>query len=63
MLVLSRKEGERIRINHTLELTVLETRGGQVKLGFVGPHDVPIHREEIYHRIVAESGEGVTTSW
>jgi len=51
MLVLSRKYGERIRISDTVTLTVLEVRGGTVRLGFEAPADVPIHREEVYLRI------------
>ena len=51
MLVLSRKNGERVRIGHSVEVTVLEVRGDRVKLGFSGPAEVPIHREEVYQRI------------
>jgi carbon storage regulator len=51
MLVLSRKINETIRIGRTIEVKVLETRGDTVKLGFVAPREVPIHREEVYRRI------------
>ena len=51
MLVLSRKQGERVLIGHEIELTVLEIRGSRVKLGFRGPAEVPIHREEVYEQI------------
>jgi carbon storage regulator len=51
MLVLSRKRGEAIRIAATVEVTVLEIRRGQVKLGVSGPREIPIHREEVYRRI------------
>jgi carbon storage regulator len=51
MLVLSRKVNERICIGGTVEVTVLETHGGRVKLGFIGPPEVAIHREEVYRRI------------
>ena len=63
MLVLSRKKGERIRINHEIEVTVVELRNGQVKLGFVGPADIPIHREEVFQRIVSETAPAATSSW
>jgi carbon storage regulator len=53
MLVLSRKRGEGIVIGNGVTLSVLEVRGDRVKLGFTGPADVPIHREEIYRRIRA----------
>jgi carbon storage regulator len=51
MLVLTRKPGERVRIGHEIELTVLEVRGARVKLGFRGPAEVPIHREELYEKV------------
>ena len=55
MLVLSRKKGERIRIGDAIHLTVLEVRGGTVRLGIDGPASVPIHRAEVYRRIQAEA--------
>lgn len=51
MLVLSRKNGEAIRIAASVEVRVLEIRGGQVKLGISGPRGIPIHREEVHRRI------------
>ncbi len=47
MLVLSRKRGERIRIGDSVEVTVLAISGSRVKLGFSGPPDVWIHRDEV----------------
>jgi carbon storage regulator len=55
MLVLSRREGERICIGDDVCLTVLEVRGKTVRLGFSGRPTVPIHREEVYKRIERES--------
>jgi len=51
MLVLSRKKNERIMIGNDIEVTIVEIRGDRVKLGFIGPNEVPIHREEVYRRI------------
>ena len=51
MLVLTRKVNEAICIGRTIEVRVLETDGDRVKLGFIGPPDVAIHREEVYRRI------------
>lgn len=53
MLVLSRKKDQRIMIADNIEVTVIEIRGDRVKLGFVGPSEVPIHREEVYRRMKA----------
>jgi carbon storage regulator len=53
MLVLSRKQNERIIIGDNIEVTVIEIRGDRVKLGFIGPSEVPIHREEVFRRLAA----------
>ena len=47
MLVLSRKAGEDVVIGDNIRLTVLAIRGGQVRLGFTAPPDVPIWRDEL----------------
>ena len=46
MLVLTRKEGESIVIGDNIVVTVVEIRGGKVRLGIVAPQDVPAHRRE-----------------
>jgi carbon storage regulator len=51
MLVLSRKLNESIKIGQEIEIVVLEVRGDRVKLGFVAPAEVPIHRGEIHDQI------------
>ena len=51
MLVLSRRVNERICIGQTIEVQVLESHNGRVKLGFIAPPEVAIHREEIYRQI------------
>jgi carbon storage regulator len=55
MLVLSRKKGQRILIGPNIYVKVIEIRGNRVKLGFEGPDDVPIHREEVAVQMAAES--------
>lgn len=54
MLVLSRSKGEQIVIGGSITLTVLEVRGDKVKLGFAGPAEVPIHRQEVFERLQQE---------
>lgn len=51
MLVLSRRKGERIVVGDLVTVSVLDIRGGRVRLGFSGPAEVPIHREEVFVRI------------
>jgi carbon storage regulator len=48
MLILSRRVGERITIGDDVVVTVLATRGNQVRLGIAAPDAVSVHREEIY---------------
>ena len=56
MLVLSRKEGERVIIGRDIVITVLKTSSGHVKLGFNCPVEIPIHREEVWQRMAGEFG-------
>lgn len=51
MLILTRKSGETIMINDSIRVTVLQVRGGQVKIGVEAPANVAVHRSEIYERI------------
>ena len=55
MLVLTRKLGENIRIGENVKITVLELKGGQVKLGIEAPPEIAVHREEIFERIQEEN--------
>jgi carbon storage regulator len=54
MLVVTRKTGQRAIIAGNIRVVVLGVHGDRVKLGFEGPAGVPIHREEVYQRIVRE---------
>ena len=51
MLVLSRRSHESIRIGDTIVVTVLEVRGDHVRIGIDAPHDVEVHRQEVYEAI------------
>ncbi len=57
MLVLSRKNRESVVVggsngfSRLLKVTVLDIRGGKVRLGFEVDADVPVHRLEIWDRI------------
>jgi carbon storage regulator len=47
MLVLSRRNGESIVIDGKITVTVVEIRGGQIRLGIEAPKEVPVRREEV----------------
>ena len=42
-------------INNNVEITILEVRGDQVKIGIAAPKDVPIYRKEVYLQIQEEN--------
>ena len=51
MLALSRKKTESIVINNDIEVTVLEIKGDQVKIGITAPKSAPVYRKEVYAQI------------
>lgn len=51
MLALSRKKGESIVVDNDIEVTILEIKGDQVKIGISAPKSVPIYRKEVYVQI------------
>ena len=55
MLALTRKKGEALVINNNIEVTVLEIRGDQIKIGISAPKDVPVYRKEVYLLIQKEN--------
>jgi len=48
MLVLTRKQGQGIKIDHRIEVRILSLNGNKVRIGIEAPPEVSIHREEIY---------------
>ena len=62
MLALSRRINETIIIGNDIEITVLEVKGDQVKLGISAPKSVPIYRKEIYAQIKASNKEAADTN-
>lgn len=60
MLALTRKKGEALVINNNIEITVLEIRGDQIKIGISAPKDVPIYRKEVYLQIQQENEAAIS---
>ena len=52
MLALARKVNQSIVIGNDIEVTLLEIKGDQIKIGINAPKSVPIYRKEIF----AQSG-------
>ncbi len=57
MLYLTRKLGETVVINDTIEVTVVEVRKGSVKLGVTFPPEASVLRKEIVDKIRQENLE------
>ena len=57
MLVLSRRVDESLVIDKDIKITVLDIKGGQVRLGITAPTSVKVHREEVFNRINDSSEE------
>ena len=55
MLVLTRKIGEGIVIGDDVKITIVEMKGGSVRLGIDAPRDRKIYRQEVFDRIVEEN--------
>lgn len=55
MLVLTRKLGEGIVIGDDVTITIVEMKGGNVRIGIDAPRDKKIYRQEIFNRIVEEN--------
>ncbi|MCI5882695.1 MAG: carbon storage regulator CsrA [Clostridiales bacterium] len=62
MLALARKVNESIVINDDVEVTILEIKGDQVKIGINAPKSVPIYRKELYVQIQKANEEAVNSA-
>lgn len=60
MLVLTRKVGEGIIIGDDIRVTVVEIKGGGIRLGIEAPAEKKIYRQELYERIGRENKEAAT---
>ena len=54
LLVLSRRRDQTLVIGDNVEVTVLEIKGGQVRLGINAPKAVSVHRGEIHAKVIEE---------
>lgn len=61
MLVLTRKAGEGIIIGDDIKITVVELKGGGVRIGIDAPREMKVHRQEVFDKIKQENKEA--TQW
>ncbi|RFU68297.1 carbon storage regulator [Peribacillus saganii] len=57
MLVLTRKNGESIKIGEDIEITILTSKNDQVKIGIKAPDNIEIVRKELFEQIQQENKE------
>lgn len=62
MLALTRKVNESIVIGNEIEITVLEVKGEQIKLGISAPKSIPIYRKELYLQIQESNKQAAESS-
>ena len=62
MLALSRKKDESIIIDNNIEITIIEVKGDQVKIGISAPKSVPVYRKEVYEQIQESNKEAANSA-
>lgn len=64
MLVLSRKESQRIRLGDAIVVTIVKISGDKVRIGIEAPSDVLVLRDELEVRdpVVAADAAGAEVS-
>lgn len=60
MLALSRRKNEALVINNNIEITILDIKGDQVKVGITAPKNVSIYRKEVYLQIQEANKESMS---
>ncbi len=55
MLILSRKINESIIIGDNIELSIVDVKGDQVKIGIEAPKNIKVFRKEVYQAIQEEN--------
>jgi carbon storage regulator len=62
MLILARKLNERIMIGDSIEISIVDIRGDQVKLGIEAPRQVKVYRHEVFEAIQEENRAAAESS-
>lgn len=59
MLILSRKENQKIRIGNDIVINILSISENNVKIGIEAADEIKIYREEIYESVKQHTKEAV----
>ncbi|WP_353683443.1 carbon storage regulator CsrA [Thermodesulfovibrio sp. 3907-1M] len=62
MLILTRKQGQSIRVGDDILIKIVDVDGSQVKIGIEAPKGVPIFREELYEKLKESNIEALKAS-
>lgn len=57
MLILTRRISETLMIGNDVNITVLDVKGRQVRLGITAPKEIAIYREELFQRMQEQNTE------
>lgn len=60
MLVLTRRQGESVRIGQDIRVTIVASTGAQVRIAIEAPEEIGIFREEIFERVASANVEAAT---
>lgn len=62
MLVIARKNGQKLIINDNIEITIVDSKNGCCRLAIKAPSEVKIYREEVYMQIKYANMVGQNTT-
>ena len=62
MLALTRRKGEALIINNNVEITILDIKGDQVKVGIAAPREIPVYRKEVFLQIQDANKEAMQSA-
>ncbi|MET0339383.1 MAG: carbon storage regulator [Polyangiales bacterium] len=61
MLLLKRRVGESIVVGESVRLSIVEIRGGSVRIAIDAPGDLPVYRAELLEKISEENARALAT--
>lgn len=62
MLILSRRKDDKIIIDDVIEISIIEIKGDQIKIGINAPDNVKIYRHEVFEAIKKENADAAAST-